>query len=253
MGEISEIQKNVSNELEKIKDSEKDHDYKEKYDYLQSGQYLVKKLFKNLNENIGDIGDKLIIELRDKIKIQFFSKLKKMIEEIEKKLVEVLDEFVVRNKKNIDIVKNNMISLRKDCGEGLEELKEKICIEDMMLDEEIFLIFDKKFKDISKEKDKIINDMEEYQQFKQQLKIISDSIEKIYNEIYSFLDKYLTSDIYVKIIKEIEKIDIIPLNKKDILYRILSDVKKRRTKILFWMRSKRRTYSLYGKIKKSFN
>lgn len=205
----------------------KDHDYKEKYDYLQSGQYLVKKLFKNLNENIGDIGDKLIIELRDKIKIQFFSKLKKMIEEIEKKLVEVLDEFVVRNKKNIDIVKNNMISLRKDCGEGLEELKEKICIEDMMLDEEIFLIFDKKFKDISKEKDKIINDMEEYQQFKQQLKIISDSIEKIYNEIYSFLDKYLTSDIYVKIIKEIEKIDIIPLNKKDILYRILSDVKKR--------------------------
>ena len=77
----------------------KDHDYKEKYDYLQSGQYLVKKLFKNLNENIGDIGDKLIIELRDKIKIQFFSKLKKMIEEIEKKLVEVLDEFVVRNKK----------------------------------------------------------------------------------------------------------------------------------------------------------
>ena len=123
---------------------------------------------------------KLIIELRDKIKIQFFSKLKKMIEEIEKKLVEVLDEFVVRNKKNIDIVKNNMISLRKDCGEGLEELKEKICIEDMMLDEEIFLIFDKKFKDISKEKDKIINDMEEYQQFKQQLKIISDSIEKIY-------------------------------------------------------------------------
>ena len=205
----------------------KNHDYKEKYDYLQSGQDLVKKLFKNLNENIGDNGEQLLIELRDKIKIKFFSKLKKMIEEIEKKLVEVLDEFVIRNKKNIEIVKKNMISLRRDCGEGLEELKEKICIEDMMLDEEIFLIFDKKFKDISNEKDKIIKDMEEYKQFKQQLKIISDSVEKIYNEIYSFLDKYLTSDIYLKIIKEIEKIDIIPLNKKDILYRILSDVKKR--------------------------
>ena len=205
----------------------KNHDYKEKYDYLQSGQDLVKKLFKNLNENIGDNSDQLLLELREKIKIQFFSKLKKIVEEIEKKLVEVLDEFVVRNKKNIEIVKNNMISLRKDCGEGLEELKEKICIEDMMLDEEIFLIFDKKFKDINNEKDKIINDMEEYKQFKQQLKIISDSVEKIYNEIYTFLDKYLTSDIYTKIIKEIEKIDIIPLNKKDILYRILSDVKKR--------------------------
>ena len=39
-----------------------------------------------------------------------------------------------------------MISLKKNCGEGLDELKEKICIEDMMLDEEIFLTFDKKFK-----------------------------------------------------------------------------------------------------------
>jgi len=98
-----------------------------------------------------------------------------------------------------------------------------------MIDEEIFLTFDKKFKDIKNEKDKIIKDMEEYKQFKQQLKIISDAVEKIYNEIYSFLDKYLTSDIYTKIIKEIEKIDILPLNKKDIFYHILSDVKKRPT------------------------
>ena len=169
----------------------------------------------------------LYTELQEKIKIKFFSKLKKMVEEIEKRLVEVLEEFIKRNKKNIEVVKNNMISLKKNCGEGLDELKEKICIEDMMLDEEIFLTFDKKFKDIKNEKDRIIKDMEEYKQFKQQLKIISDAVEKIYNEIYAFLDKYLTSDIYMKIVKEIEKIDILPINKKDIFYRILSDVKKK--------------------------
>ena len=150
-----------------------------------------------------------------------------MVEEIEKRLIEVLDEFIKRNKKNIEVVKNNMISLKKNCGEGLDELKEKICIEDMMIDEEIFLTFDKKFKDLKNEKDKIIKDMEEYKQFKQQLKIISDSVEKIYNEIYAFLDKYLTSDIYMKIMKDIETLDILPLNKKDIIYRILSDVKKK--------------------------
>jgi len=205
----------------------KGHDYKEKYDYLQSGEKLVNEIFKNLNENISENRDlDIYSQLRDKIKITFFSKLKKMVEEIEKRLIEVLEEFINRNKKNIEVVKNNMISLKKNCGEGLDELKEKICIEDMMLDEEIFLTFDKKFKDIKNEKDKIIKDMEEYKQFKQQLKIISDAVEKIYNEIYSFLDKYLTSDIYMKIIKEIEKIDILPLNKKDIIYRILSDVKK---------------------------
>ena len=203
------------------------HDYKEKYDYLQSGQELVSQLFKDLNENIKAGDDQFTLELKDKIRIQFFSKLKKMVEEIERKLVEVLDEFVKRNEQNIEIVKNNMVSLRKHCGEGLEELKDKICIEDMMLDEEIFLTFDKKFKDIESEKNKIFKDIEEYKQFKQQLKIIAESVEKIYNEIYSFLDKYLTSDIYMKIIKEIDKIDIMPLSKKDIFYRLLSDVKKR--------------------------
>ena len=206
----------------------KGHDYKEKYDYLQSGEKLVNEIFSDLNENLIENKEGGVYqELREKIKIKFFSKLKKMVEEIEKRLVEVLDEFINRNKKNIDVVKNNMISLKKNCGEGLDELKEKICIEDMMLDEEIFLTFDKKFKDIKNEKDRIIKDMEEYKQFKQQLKIISDAVEKIYNEIYSFLDKYLTSDIYTKIIKEIEKIDILPLKKKDIFYHILSDVKKR--------------------------
>ena len=203
------------------------HDYKEKYDYLQSGQELVSQLFKDLNDNIKGGDDQFTLELKDKIRIQFFSKLKKMVEEIERKLVEVLDEFVKRNKQNIEIVKNNMVSLRKNCGEGLEELKDKICIEDMMLDEEIFLTFDKKFKEIESEKNKIFKDIEEYKQFKQQLKIIADSVEKIYNEIYSFLDKYLTSDIYMKIIKEIDKIDIMPLSKKDIFYRLLSDVKKK--------------------------
>ena len=211
-------------------DEHKGHNYKEKYDYLQSGEKLVNEIFKNVKDNFSEKGDiEIYSQLRDKIKITFFSKLKKMVEEIERRLVEVLDEFIKRNKKNIEVVKNNMISLKKNCGEGLDELKEKICIEDMMLDEEIFLTFDKKFKDIKNEKDRIIKDMEEYKQFKQQLKIISDAVEKIYNEIYSFLDKYLTSDIYTKIIKEIEKIDIIPLNKKDIFYHILSDVKKRPT------------------------
>ena len=206
----------------------KGHNYKEKYDYLQSGEKLVNEIFKNVKENFSEKGDlEIYAELRNKIKITFFSKLKKMVEEIEKRLVEVLDEFIKRNKKNIEVVKNNMVSLKKNCGEGLDELKEKICIEDMMIDEEIFLTFDKKFKDLKNEKDKIIKDMEEYKQFKQQLKIISDSVEKIYNEIYAFLDKYLTSDIYMKIMKDIETLDILPLNKKDIIYRILSDVKKK--------------------------
>ena len=81
------------------------HNYKEKYDYLQSGQELVSQLFKNLNDNIKDGDDQFTLQLKDKIKIQFFSKLKKMVEEIEKKLVEVLEEFIRRNKKILKFLK----------------------------------------------------------------------------------------------------------------------------------------------------
>ena len=221
------------------------HNYKEKYDYLQSGQELVAQLFKDLSDNIKDGDDQFTLELKNKIRIQFFSKLKKMVEEIERKLVEVIDEFIKRNKKNIEVIRNNMSNLRKHCGEGLDELKDKICIEDMMLDEEIFLTFDKKFKDIASEKNKIFKDIEEYKQFTQQLKIIADSVEKIYNEIYSFLDKYLTSDIYTRIMKEIDKIDIMPLNKKDIFFRLLSDVKK---KPKIYRSSKKKSARIYEEI-----
>ena len=47
-----------------------------------------------------------------------------------------------------------------------------------------FLTFDKNLKDIESEKNKIFKDIEEYKKFKQQLKIIADAVEKIYNEIY---------------------------------------------------------------------
>ena len=96
-----------------------------------------------------------------------------------------------------------------------------------MLDEEIFLTFDRKYRNISSEKNKIIGDIEAYNQFKQQLKILGDSIEDIYNEIYAFLDKYLTSDIYSKISRKIESVDIIPVSKKDIMRSLLSDIKKK--------------------------
>ena len=43
------------------------HNYKEKYDYLQSGQELVSQLFKNLNVNIKDGDAPFTLQLKDKI------------------------------------------------------------------------------------------------------------------------------------------------------------------------------------------
>ena len=202
------------------------HDFKEKYDYLQSSHNLVQQLFKNLNEGVDKVDEKYLLQLKDKITFNFNS-LVKMVKAIEAKLIQLIDEFVIINKSNIDIIRKNMTELKNNIEEGLDELKDKISIEDMMLDEEIFLTFDRKYRDIGFEKNKILGDIEAYNQFKQQLKVLGDSIEHIYNEIYAFLDKYLTSDIYNKISKKIESVDILPVSKKDIMRALLSDIKKK--------------------------
>ena len=72
----------------------KNHDVKEKYDYLQSSQNLVKNIF----GNVGDWGvgqdDEYYLQLKDKIKFKYFDSLIKMLKEIESNLALLVDEFV---------------------------------------------------------------------------------------------------------------------------------------------------------------
>ena len=205
----------------------KNHDVKEKYDYLQSSQNLVKNIF----GNVGDMGvgqeDEYYLKLKEKIKFKYFDSLIKMLKEIEGNLALLVEEFVKKNKKNIEKIKKNMIQVRNNVAEGFDDLKDKISIEDMMLDEEIYLTFDSKYKDVMKNKNKILGDIETYNQFKQKLKILEDKIESIYNEIYYFLAKYKDKEIYNEISKKVNEKEVLPVSKKYLDNMMLSDVKKK--------------------------
>ena len=205
----------------------KNHDVKEKYDYLQSSQNLVKNIF----GNVGDMGvgqeDEYYLKLKEKIKFKYFDSLIKMLKEIEGNLALLVEEFVKKNKKNIEKIKKNMIQVRNYVAEGFDDLKDKISIEDMMLDEEIYLTFDSKYKDVIKNKNKILGDIETYNQFKQKLKILEDNIESIYNEIYSFLDKYRDKEVYYEISNKVNEKGVLPVSKKYLDNIMLSDVKKK--------------------------
>ena len=206
----------------------KDHDVKEKYDYLQSSQNLVKNIFGNLGEWNKQKEDEYYLQLKEKIKFKYFDSLVKMLKEIEGKLNLLVDEFVKKNKKNIEKIKKNMIQVRNNVAEGFDDLKDKISIEDMMLDEQIYLTFDNKYKDILKNKNKILGDIETYNQFKQKLKILEDNIEDIYNKIYVFLDKYRNNDIYNKISIKMNEKEVMPVSKKYVEDIMLSDIKKKK-------------------------
>ena len=203
------------------------HNTIEKYDYLQSSSILIEKMFGGLKLNLEKVGDERINGLKKKISIEFFPKLVEMVKQIEGKLIGLVDMFVEKQKGNVDLIKTNLTKLKEDCREGLDELKNKIVIEDLMIDEEVFLTFDKKFKDLEKEKEKFKNELEKSNEYSKKLTQITDSVNKIYGDINAFLLKYLNDKIYDDIKKIIDENVINPIDKQNILYVLLSDIKKK--------------------------
>ena len=203
------------------------HEYKEKYDYLQSSQDLTEELFSTMKNDIKCTDEKYINEFRDKLSVKYFPSLVKILKEVENKLNGLISTFIKKEKKNFLGITKNIISLRENCEDGLDCLKEKICIENLMIDDDIFLTFDKKYKSISQEKNKILKNIEQFDKFKTQLKIIENAVEKIYNELHDVLNKYLNSDIYDKINKEIETYNILPIKTKDAFNNLVADIKKK--------------------------
>ena len=223
----------------------KGHNIKEKYDYLQESKDLIENLFKDLKDLLSKtngVPEEIINQLKAKITIQFFPELVKIVKQIEENMINLILFFLEKDQNNYKLVQNNLVSLKSSCAEGLDKLKENIEIEDLMIDENVFLTFDSKFKSINNEKDKIKKDIEIYKAFTNNLNIIQNIVENTYNEIYSFLIKYLEITKFVDIRNKININDITEVNKKEILERILGDIKKKETntKFIEYLRNIRR-------------
>ena len=221
------------------------HNIKEKYDYLQESKNLIENLFRDLKDLLNKtngVPEELIKNLKATITIQFFPELVKIVKQIEENMINLISYFLEKEQINYKAVQNNLVSLKSSCAEGLDKLKENIEIEDLMIDEQVFLTFDSKFKGINNEKDKIKNDIEKYKSFADNLKMIQDIVEKTYNEIYQFLMKYVEITKFIDIKSKININNITEVNKKEILERILGDIKKKETnpKFIEYLRNIRR-------------
>ena len=208
------------------------HETKEKYDYLQNSRNLVELLFKDLKDmfkNAKNVNDDSIEELKAKVSIQFFPTLVKMIKQIEQKMMNLILFFLEKEKGNFKTIENNVNLLKNHCEEGLDKLKKEIVIEDMMVDENVFLTFDSKFKEIGKEKEKFKEDIEKYKRFSENLYLIQNIIEKTYKEIYDFLVKYLNVTEFEDVKNQLNSQNISVVDKKKIFDTLLSNIKKRST------------------------
>ena len=205
------------------------HETKEKYDYLQESRNLVELLFKDLKDifkNTKGVNDESIEELKTKVSLQFFPKLVAMVKQIEQKMLNLILFFLEKEKGNFKTIEDNVNLLKDHCQEGLDKLKKEIVIEDLMIDENVFLTFDSKFKEIGKEKEKFKEDIEKYKQFSENLYLIQSIIEKTYKEIYDFLLKYLNVTEFEDIKNKLNAQNISVIDKRKIFEKLLSNIKR---------------------------
>ena len=223
----------------------KGHNFKEKYDYLLESKDLIENLFKDLKDILdktNGVPDEMIKMLKAKISVEFFPKLVEIVREIEKNMINLILFFLEKDQNNYKLIQGNLVSLKSSCAEGLDKLKENIEIEDLMIDENIFLTFDNKFKGINNEKEKIKKDIEIYKNFTEKLNIVQNIVQKTYNEIYEFLMKYLEITKFLDLRNKINMDNIPEVNKKEILERLLGDIKKKEPnpKFIEFLRNVRR-------------
>ena len=192
------------------------HNYIEKYDYLQNSRNLVESIFRDVHLNLPDFDFDNVNEIKTKLKMKSFPLLKDLLNTVELRISEVLDHFSETERVSYSCMQQNIGLLKKNCAEGLEELKNEISFSDMMADEEIFLEFDRKFKQIANEKLKITADNLKYDELRKLLTSISLFSSNIISEIYTFLLKFTEEKQYDDFKRNIRENSVTLVRKEDI-------------------------------------
>jgi hypothetical protein len=205
----------------------KTHNYIEKYDYLQSSRNLVDSIFQGVKDTLDEPNPELksVQTLRDRIKLEFFPQLFEMLNKLETKLLEVSDFFCENEKLSSSNMQQNVSLMKNHCSEGLDKLKSEINIEDMMVNEDIFLTFDKKFKEIASEKIRVFNDTRKFEELKKAESSITHFVENMYKELFETINKWLQIGTFNELKSIIAGNSVNLVSREEIITKLLSDVK----------------------------
>jgi len=149
------------------------HKLLDKHDYVQNTDVIVDTLFSDFKGLLSELSvdkEAEIQQYKDKIDKEIFPYLFQQLNDVKNKVFKIMNIFIDNINYNKKILFDNVELLKKHSYDGIEDLKKKLKIEDIMVDEEIFLAFDEKIKEISTEKMRILKDSKKYEEL---LKVIS--------------------------------------------------------------------------------
>ncbi len=145
-----------------VKNNHYNHSILDKHDYLQNSQFLIDSLFNDLDftfESASKSKNENITNLRSNIKNTLIPNLHKEVDTLEVKLLDLVDFYLHCYEQSLINLKENTKDMKKSYANGLEELKYQINIKDIMIDQEVFKLFDEKMKEINEYKLKFIQSL----------------------------------------------------------------------------------------------
>jgi len=149
------------------------HKLLDKHDYVQNTDVIVETLFNDFKGLLTELSvdkEAEIQHYKKKIDKEIFPYLFEHLNDVKNKVFQIMNLFIENINKNKKTLYENVELLKQHSFDGIEDLKRKLKIEDIMVDEEIFLAFDEKIKEISNEKIRILKDSKKYEEL---LKVIN--------------------------------------------------------------------------------
>lgn len=221
--------KSICNQC-KEEDNHKEHNITDKMDFFSDSEVIVNDIFRNITSQLRNLNidsQDEINNLRNQIKNFYFPNLYEHLKKIESNIVGFLDAFETNIKYAKINVLENVNNLESNCSEGLDELKNKISIKDILVNEEVFLTFNSKLIQMSEEQNRVIKEGENYNR---QCRLIDDfakHTQKLYKEIKENLDRILKFEDFEHLFKEMSKNEVQRINKEEIISHILSGTDKK--------------------------
>ena len=204
----------------------KNHIIQDKCFYLLPSKYLVDKIFINWTQkpyedfNISED----LSEFKKKMNSIMFQELFNMLKKIQEKCNKLIDEYNQVNITSLNNIRNSVRDIKISCIKILDELKDEIGIKNIIKNEDIFIEFDKIYKELGQtQNEQFQNNLNNFNELNKNISIlVQNLIKQIYSNIYKTLNDMLIDNQYEniqnqinnKLIKPYEEINTNIIKKK---------------------------------------
>lgn len=211
----------------------KNHIIQDKCFYLLPSTYLVDKIFENWSQkpyeefNISvDLSD-----FKNKLNSVMFQELFNMLKKIQEKCNILIDEYNKVNEISLSNIRNSVRDIKISCIKALDGLKDELDIKNIVNNQDIFVEFDKAYKEMGKlQNEKFKKNLENFGELNKKVSVLVENlVRQIYSVIYKTLNDMLEESQFENVKKQINMKLIKPHEEKEIMNRISEHKKKRKT------------------------